>query len=81
MIREYGAGFWEVKSCIIYVFTVKQMLEKCWEASTTRGGNCEEQYVMCQNSGISWDLISGEARLEEYDLMLPLSISSIIPLP
>jgi len=35
------------------------------KASATCGGNYEEQYILCQNSGTSWDLTSGEARLEE----------------
>jgi len=30
MIGEYQ-GFWKGKPCVIYVFTVKQILEKCWE--------------------------------------------------
>jgi hypothetical protein len=30
MIGEYQTGFWNGKSCIIYVFTVKQILQKCW---------------------------------------------------
>jgi sorting nexin-29 len=35
VLRDYQAGFRQGRSTIDQIFTVKQMLEKCWEYNTS----------------------------------------------